>query len=98
MTMVSNNRNGWLNPSYGNARNSFQEHNEHMKGFRRSHTNVAMVNAPRCDECALLESMCPLQVSHTIIETGGARCLNSVMVWSALVSVLKVARYKLSQN
>ena len=81
-----------------NNRESFQEHHERMRGFRRSHDDVALVNAPRCDEAALLESMEPLQICRTMMQTGGSRFLNSTADWSTLVPIPKVARYKLSQN
>ena len=81
-----------------NSRGSFQEHNERMEEFRRSHTDVAIVNAPRCGQSALLESMRLLHVNRTTMETGGSRLLNSITDWSALVPVCKVARYKLSPN
>ena len=81
-----------------NNRESFQEHHERMRGFRRSHADVALANAPRLDEPTLLESMEPLQIRCTMMETGGSRFLNSTADWSALVPIPKVARYKLSQN
>ena len=98
MTMKWNSRNDWFDPNGGNGRESFEEHNESMREFRRSHADVAVVNGPRLDEAALLERMGSLQVSHTMMETGGSRLLNDTTDWSALVPVLKVAGYKLSQN
>ena len=77
---------------------SFREHREYMRGFRRSHADVAMVNAPRRDELELLESMPPLPVPPAMVETGGSRLSNSTVDWSALVPVPKVAQYKLSPN
>ena len=81
-----------------NNRESFQELHERMRGFRRSHAEVVMVNTPRHDEPALLESTRPLQASRIIIETGGAEPSDGTADWSALIPVSKVARYKLSQN
>ena len=98
MTMGWNNRDYRFGLNGGHSRGSFEEHDERMREFRRSHTNVAMVNASRLDEAALIESMEPMQVSRNIIETGGSRLLNDTTDWSTLVPVLKVARYKLSQN
>lgn len=98
MAMVWNTRSDGLNSSGGNGSNRFQEHNERMTELRRSHANVAMVNGPRCDEAAFLASLPPLQVRRITMETGGSRLLNGTSDWSALVPVLKVARYKLSQN
>lgn len=97
MTMGRKNRDQFdLNS--GHSRGPFQEHDERMRGFRRSHAEVAMVNAPRCDEATLIESMELLPVSRPVTETGGSRFLSGVTDWSALVPVPKVARYKLSQN
>lgn len=95
MTMERNNRDYQFDASGGG---SFQEHNEHMREFRKSHADVAMVNAPGLDEAALMENMEPLQVSRNMTETGGSWLTNGAMDWPALVPVLKVARYKLSQN
>ena len=97
MTMERKNRDQFdLNSGHG--RGSFQEHDERIRGFRRSHAEVAMVNAPRCDQATLIGRMQPLHVSHPVTETGGSRFLSGTADWSALVPVLRVARYKLSQN
>jgi len=56
----------------------FEKHNEQMRGFRMSHTDVAMVNAPRRDEPSLPESTWPLQVGHTIMKRGGSGFLNGL--------------------
>lgn len=98
MTMARNNRNYQFDPNGGNGRSSFQEHDEHMRGFRRYHAGVAMVNAPRWDKATLIESMEPLPVSRLVTETGGSRFINGTVDWSALVPVLKVAQYKISHN
>jgi len=97
MTMGWNNRDRF-DPNDGNGGGSFQEHDEHMRVFHRSHADVAIVNGPRYDETALLESTQSWQVSRTMLETGGSRLLNGTTDWSALVPILKVAGYKLSQN
>lgn len=97
MTMGRKNRDQFdLNGGHG--RGSFQEHDERIRGFRRSHAEVAMVNAPRCDEATLIESMELLPVSRPVTETGGSRFLSGTADWATLVPVLRVARYKLSQN
>ncbi len=94
----------WNNGDYrfdfngGNSNSSFEQHNECMREFRSSHADVALVNQPKRDELARLDSMLPLQVPHPIMETGGSRFLSGTADWSALVPVLRVARYKLSQN
>jgi len=98
MTVEWNNRDYRFSSNGGNGEESFGEHDERMKLFCRSHANVMMVNAPRCDESALLERMRLLRVNHTILETGGSRFFNGTTDWSIFVPVLRVARYKLSSN
>ncbi len=98
MTMEWNSKDYQFDPNGGNGRESFEAHDEHMREFRSSHANVAMVNGPRLDESSLLERMESLQVSRTMMGTGGSALPNDTMGWSALVPVLKVARYRLSQN
>ncbi len=98
MTMEWSNRDYRFDSNGGNGNSSFEQHNECMREFHRYHADVAMVNAPRLDKAALIESMEPLQVSRNMMETGGSWLTNGTMDWSALVPVLKVARYKLSQN
>ena len=96
MAMKWNSKDYQFDPNGG--RESFEEHDERMREFRRSHADVATVNGPRLDEAALLERMESLQASRTIMETGGSQLLNGTTDWSALVPVLKVAGYKLAQN
>lgn len=98
MTTKWNNREYRFETNSENGNGYFQEHNERMRQFRGAHANIAMVNAPRLDEPALLESMERLQARCTIRETGGSRLAGGTTDWSALVPVLKVAQYKLSQN
>jgi hypothetical protein len=77
-------------------RASFREHNENMRGFRKSHAGVALVNAPRRHQPSLRQATLPL--SQIIIERGGARLPDSALDWAALVPVPKVASYKLRPN
>ena len=98
MTREWNNRNDRFDANGGHGRESYQEHNEHEREFRKSHANVAMVNEPRLGEAALIERMEPLQVSGNIIETGGSALPNDTTDQSPLVPMPKVARYRLSQN
>ena len=98
MSMEWNDRDYRFDSNGGNGRGSFEEHDEYMREFRKSHANVAMVNGPRLDESALLERMRPLQVSRTMMETGGSALPNDTTDRSALVPMWKVARYKFSQN
>ena len=81
-----------------NNRGSFKEHDERMKMFHKSHTNVAMANGPMFNKLALIESMRPLQARYAMAETGGSRLPNGTTDWSALVPALKVAPYRLSSN
>ncbi len=97
MTTGWNNRDYRFDPNGGTGMESFKEHNEHVREFHRTHANVVMVNAPRLDEAALIESMEPMQVSR-FMETGGSRLLNDTADWSALVPAWKLAQYKFSQN
>jgi len=98
MTMERNSRKDRFDSNSGNGRGSFEEHDERMREFRRSHADVAMVNAPRLDEAAFLESLRPLRVSRIMIETGGSALPNDTTDRSALVPMWKVARYKIWQN
>ena len=98
MTMKWNNRNEWFDSNGGNGNSSFEHHNECMTEFRSSHADVAMVNGPRLDQAALLESMELLQVRRTMMETGGSVLPNDTTDQSDLVPMWKVARYKLSKN
>ena len=97
MAMEWNNRDYQFDPNGGNGRGSFQQHNESMREFRRSHTDVAMVNGPRLDEAAFLESLLFLRVNY-VMETGGSALPDDTADQSPLVPIWKVAQYKLSQN
>ncbi len=72
-------------------------HDERMREFRSSHADVALVNGPRLDEAAYLDSLLFLRVNYTM-ETGGIALPNEVIDRSALDLMRKVAGYKLSQN
>ena len=98
MIMKWNSRNDRFDPNGGNGRESFEEHNESMREFRRSHADVAVVNGSRLDEAALMERMESLQVRHTMVETGGSALPSDTTDQSALIPMWKVAKYKLSQN
>jgi hypothetical protein len=98
MTMEWNNRDYRFDSSGVSSSSSFQEHNESMARFRKSHADVAMVNGSRLDEFALLEKMRPLQIRHMIMETGGSRSPEDITGWSTLVPLWKTSRYKPSRN
>jgi len=98
MTMGWNNRDYRVDVNSRNGGGSFDEHNECMAEFCKSHADVALVNGPRLDESALIESMKPLQVSRNMLETGGSALPDDTTDRSPLVPMWKVAWYKLSQN
>ena len=97
MAMKWNNRDYRFDSNGGNGRGSFEEHDERMREFRSSHTDVALVNGPRLDEATFLEKLLFLRINY-VTETGGSALPNEVIDWSALDLMRKVARYKLSQN
>ena len=95
--MEWNNRNDRFDLNGGNGRDSFEEHNERIREFRRSHADVALVNGPRLDKASFLESLLFLRVNY-VVETGGSALPNDTTDRSPLLPTWKVARYKLSQN
>ncbi len=97
MTMERNDRNEWFDSNGGNGNGSFQEHDRQMREFRRSHADVALVNGPRLDEAAFLDSLLYLRINY-IPETGGSALPDDTSDQSPLVPIWRVARYKLSQN
>ncbi len=97
MSMEWNNRDDQSDPSDGNVKGCFEKHAERMREFRRSHADVAMVNRPRLDEVAYLDSLLFLRVNY-IMETGGSALPDDTSDQSPLVPIWRVARYKLSQN
>jgi hypothetical protein len=98
MTTKRNNREHQFNTMKANGEDSFQDHNNYMKAFRRSHGDVAMVNEPRCNSLSILEITQPLQLPRMItqIDTGGTKY--DIDDWWVLVDALQVAEHKLSQN
>ncbi|MFC1949467.1 hypothetical protein ACFLW0_04785 [Chloroflexota bacterium] len=68
-----------------------------MTEFRRSHTNVALVNGPRLDEATFLDSLLFLRVNY-VPETGGSVLPDDTSDQSPLVPIWRVARYKFSPN
>ena len=97
MTMKWNNRDYQFGLNSGNGNGSFQEHDRQMREFRTSHANVALVNGPRLDEAALLESLLYLRINY-IPEAGGLALPDDISDQSPLVPIWRVAKYKLSQN
>ena len=97
MTMEWNNRDYQFDRNSGSSNGSFQLHDECMREFRMSHANVALVNGPRLDKAAYLDSLLYLRVNYTM-ETGGSALPDDTSDQSPLVPMWRVARYKLSQN
>jgi len=64
---VWNNRDDRFNPNGGNGGDSFEEHAEHMRAFRKSYARNLKVRT------ALLKSMRTFHVTHTITETAGVK-------------------------
>lgn len=79
-------------------RGQFREHDEQMRGFRQAHTGAAMLNGSRHDQSALRERTLPRQFSHPLMETGGTSLLSGLASLSDMVRVLRVPKYRLSQN
>ena len=98
MKIESNQKDYRFDHNSTNGRGSFHEHDEQMKAFCRSHSNIALVNSPWCDKLSTLETTYPLQLHRTMTETGGSRLINGIADWSALVLVLEVRRHKFWQN
>jgi len=98
MTTERNNRDHQFNTMKANGEDSFQDHNNYMKAFRRSHGDVTMVNGPRCNRLSILEMTQPLQLPSIVtqIDTGGTK--QHIDDWWVLVDALQVAEHKLSQN
>lgn len=91
MTMVWNNRDNRFDPNGGNGRESFQEHNERMRGFRRSHaSNVEM-------RAAIQKT--PLRdIAHVMTERKGARNISGRINWPAIFPTYQVTPRKFSPN
>jgi len=98
MKMESRHRDYCFDPSITNGRGSFQEHNEQMKAFCRSHTNIAVVNSPWYNQLGILKGTCPLQLRLFRKETGGSRLVNVIDDWSTLVPVLEERRHRFWKN
>jgi hypothetical protein len=98
MSTEQNNKDYRFNIMKAKGENSFQDHDNHMKAFRRSHGDVAMVNGPRSNRLSILEITQPLPIPRMItqIDTGGTK--DHIDDWWVLVDALQVAEHKLSLN
>jgi hypothetical protein len=76
----------------------FQEHDEQMRGFRQAHAGIAMFNGPRYDQSALRERTLPWQLNSSLMETDGASLPGGLASLSSMVQILRVPKYRLSQN
>jgi len=97
MAMKWNSKDYQFDPNGGNGGESFEVHNKRMREFHSSHADVALVNGPRLDGVAYLDSLLFLRVNY-IMETGGSALPDDTSDQSPLVPMWRVARYKLSQN
>lgn len=97
MTIERDNRGCRVGPDSG-VSDSFKQHSECMREFRRSCANVRMVNGRRLDTAALIQNMRRWRVCRALPETGGTVIPEGVIDGSSLVILWKVARHKLSQN
>ena len=70
MATERNNRTYRFNPNGRNSGSSFQEHDRQVREFRASHAEVALVNGPRLNEAAFLDSLLFLRINY-VMETGG---------------------------
>ena len=95
MTMAQNNRDNRFDSNGENGRESFHEHDERMRAFRRSHGSDLKVKISRRD---LINMMWPLLVADTRKETGGSRLLNGITDWPDLIPIWRIAAHKFSQN
>ena len=97
MATERNNRTYRFNPNGRNSGSSFLEHDSQMREFRTAHADIALVNGPRLNEAAFLDSLLFLRINH-IDEAGGSAFPDDTSDQSPLVPIWKVAEYKLSQN
>ncbi len=112
MTMAQNNRNDGFNFNGGNGMESFEEHNESMRRFRKSHTLVLEHNermrefrknhAPealvKVSTRDLINTMWPLLVTNTVKETGGSTGPAGTMDWSVFVPMGEGTTRRFSSN
>ena len=114
MTMDWNNRNDWFNPNGQNGKESFEEHNESMSRFRKSHTYVLEHNgrmamfrkshpvleavASKRPRLDVLKITRPLHVADISGEMGGLRHHLAAEEWHALTPIRKVTLSGGSQN
>jgi len=95
MTMARNNRNDGFNFNGGNEKDSFNEHNESMREFRKNHAPESLVKVSRRD---LINTMWPLLTTGTTRETGGATGPASMMDWSVFVPMGEGTIRRFSSN
>ena len=95
MTMAQNNRNDRFNFNGGNEKNSFNEHNESMREFRKNHAPESLVKVSRRD---LINTMWPLLVTDTVKETGGSTGPAGMMDWSVFVPMGEVTARRFTSN
>ncbi len=112
MTMAQNNRNDRFNFNGWKGKDSFEEHNESMGRFRKSHANAQEHNesmrefrkkhAPesfvKVSRRDLINTMWPPLVTDTMKETGGATGPAGMMDWSVFVPMGEGTIRRFSSN
>jgi len=98
VTTESNTRDQWSDPDSAYGAGSFHEHDEQMKGFRRSHINAAEFNPVNRDKPGIPGYTRPLKIRPMVVDTGGIRIVSAISDWSVLVAALEVTRHKFWQN
>ena len=112
MTMAQNDRKDWFNPDGHNGKEYFEDHNESMGRFRKSHANAQEHNesmrefrknhAPellvKVSRRDLINTMWPLLVTNTVKETGGSIGPAGMMDWSVFVPMGEGTTRRFSSN
>ena len=107
MTMAQNNRNDGFNPNGQNGKKSFEEHNESIGRFRKSHAqehNGRMIEfrkshvSVKVSRRDLINTMWPLLVTDAVKETGGAAGPAGMMDWSVFAPIGEVITRRFSAN
>ena len=95
MTMVCNNRDDRFDLNGRNGGDSFQEHNERMRRFRKSHGHVLKVRVQRHDKPTREEAMRAFRSAHDKTETMESRSLGRTV---GLLTISLARRVMLSVN
>jgi len=74
---------------------SFADHDEHMREFRNSHPGELEMRVSRR---ALINTMRPLLMAGTSQETGGTMRPVSMVDWTTLAPIRRIAPHRFSLN